>query len=79
MNDIRLPLPKSRRVLLKLGRVFRWVTSAPVDRAYVTDDHRKQIIDTIKACSETNTARPGMIQMARIFLGDEILQQEGLL
>ena len=74
-----LPLPRQQEVILTDGRKRKKRVSVPLDRIHVTDVHRAEIVNGIKDCSETNTARPVLVQMARIFLGDEILQQEGLL
>ncbi len=72
-----LPLPRQQEVILMEGRKRKRRTSVPLDRLHVSDAHAKAMINAIRDC--TNTAKPGMVQMARVFLGDELLQQEGLL
>lgn len=78
-DNVTLPLPRQQTVILTDGRKIQRRTSVPLDRLYVTDEHAGQIISGIKACAESNSARPVLIQMARILLGDEALEQEGLL
>jgi hypothetical protein len=79
-NDIRLPLPKKRIAFLRrTPRRLSRVESCPMDRAHITDEHRRKIIEAVADCAATNTARPVLIQLARIFIGDDALRREGLL
>ena len=74
MDEINLPLPRQKAVIIRRGRTFSRRTSAPLDRAHVTDEHRGAILEGYAAVADSNTAKPLLRELVRLVLGSSAVE-----